>query len=675
MGNTAPIALVTGPIDETVTILLGRDRIWILRMTVFLSTFLIWWPAARLPAASESNEAQIVIHFRAGQQATQLGQFERAVEEYKKVLNLDPNLLEARVNLGLAYHSLGQYSLAVSELSRALRQRPQLLGPHIILGIDYLKLGFPEKAIPPLQRALSIESSNREARRALAACYLAQDNYLKATNQYRELFSLSPEMAEAWFALGHDYLDISARLTTQMARNHPDSAWGVRLAGDLLAERGDWNDAAQDYRKALATDARQPGLHVSLGRAYLGAEKFKEAEAEFRRELELDPKDEQTLLGMAEMELARGNAVLALEKVAQVWEISPEFLALQQELPSVELAPDLARKLITDLQNTSEGPAKHFLLSSLYRVPGELQRTEEHRTAFQSYSDTRQRASADASWEKGNVEPCQAHQYAACIRVLQSRKNLGVAERRWLGKSQLAMRDYGHAADTFAGVLSGEKDSEEATYWLVRTYQKLAAESFDRVDELSPDSWRAHELRAESYKLRQAFNDAIRELTLAIQLQPNEVGLHEGLGDLYLTRNLFEQARAELEKSLALEPARSRSLFLLGRLYVRQRESEKAIPYLQKALRYQPDLIEASAALGTAYLRLGQAASAVPELMRASPYDYYGDVHYQLYLAYRKLGKGDLARKALAGSQELRRKSAERHQAKVAGAVEVDSVE
>ena len=676
MGNNAPVALVTGLIDETVTTLWSSDRLWILRMMVFLSTFLIWWPAARLPAASESNEAQIVAHFRAGQQATQLGQFERAVEEYKKVLNLDPNLLEARVNLGLAYHSLGQYSLAVSELSRALRRRPELLGPCIILGIDYLKLGFPEKAIPPLQRALSIESSNREARRALAACYLAQDNYLKATNQYRELFSLSPEMAEAWFALGHDYLDISARLTTQMARNHPDSAWGVRLAGDLLTERGEWNDAALDYRKALAAEPRQPGLRASLGRAYLGAEKFKEAEAEFRSELELDPKDEQTLLGMAEMELARGNAVLALEKVAQVWEISPEFLALQQEFPSVELAPDLARKLMTDLQITSESPAKYFLLSSLYRVLGELQRAEEQRTAFQSYLvDTRQRASADASREKGNVEPCQAHQHAACIRVLQSRKNLGVAERRWLGKSQLALRDYGHAADTFAGVLSGEKDSEEATYWLVRTYQRLAAESFDRVEELSPDSWRAHELRAESYKLRQAFNDAIRELTLAIQLQPNEVGLHETLGELYLTRNLFEQARAELEKSLALEPARARSLFLLGRLYVRQRESEKAIPYLQKALRYQPDLIEASAALGTAYLRLGQAASAVPELQRASPYDYYGDVHYQLYLAYRKLGKGDLARKALAGSQELRRKSAERHQAKVAGAVEVDSVE
>ncbi len=662
-------------IDETVSILWGRGRLWIIWMTVLVSTYLISWPSRRVPVASESNEAEIVAHFRAAQQATQVGQIERAVEEYKKVLNLAPNLLEARVNLGLAYHSLGQYSLAVSELSRPLRQRPELLGPSIILGIDYLKLGFPEKAIPPLQRALGMESSNREARRALAACYLAQDNYLEAANQYRELFSLSPEKAEAWFAIGHDYVDISARLTSQMARNHPDSAWGSRLAGDVLAERGGWNDAAQDYRRGLAAEPRQPGLHASLGRAYLGAEKFNEAEAEFRSELELDPKDEQTLLGMAETEVARGKAVLALEKVAQVWEISPEFLALQQEFPSVELAPDLARKLMTDLQNTSEGPAKHFLLSSLDRVLGETQSSEEQRTAFQSYLDTRQRASPDASGGKGNVEPCQAHQHAACIRVLQSRKNLGVAERFWLGRSQLALRDYEHAADTFAIVLSREKDNDEATYWLVRTYQKLVAESFDHVEELSPDSWRAHQLRAEAYNLRQAVNDAIREYKLAIQLQPNEVDLHEALGELCLTKNLYEPARAELEKSLALEPARARSLFLLGRLYLRQRESEKAIPYLQKALRYQPDLIEASAALGTAYLRLGQAASAVPELERASPYDYYGDMHYQLYLAYRKLGKGDLARKALAGSQELRRKSAERHQAKVAGTVEVDSVE
>jgi tetratricopeptide (TPR) repeat protein len=83
-------------------------------------------------------------------------------------------------------------------------------------------------------------------------------------------------------------------------------------------------------------------------------------------------------------------------------------------------------------------------------------------------------------------------------------------------------------------------------------------------------------------------------------------------------------------------------------------------------------MVEASSLLGTAYVRLGQYASAVPELEKAAPFDFYGSVHYQLYLAYRKLGKPELAQKALARSQDLRRSSAESHQAMVSGVADVE---
>jgi tetratricopeptide (TPR) repeat protein len=113
-------------------------------------------------------------------------------------------------------------------------------------------------------------------------------------------------------------------------------------------------------------------------------------------------------------------------------------------------------------------------------------------------------------------------------------------------------------------------------------------------------------------------------------------------------------------------------LCLLRRFYVGKHEIEKAVPYLQKALRYQPDMAEASDLLGTAYVRLGQDGKAVPELERAAPFDFYGGVHYQLSLAYRKLGKVELANQPLARSEELRRTSAARHQAIVSGVAEVE---
>jgi tetratricopeptide (TPR) repeat protein len=78
-------------------------------------------------------------------------------------------------------------------------------------------------------------------------------------------------------------------------------------------------------------------------------------------------------------------------------------------------------------------------------------------------------------------------------------------------------------------------------------------------------------------------------------------------------------------------------------------------------------LAEANGLLGTAYVRLGQFANAIPKLEKAAPLDHYGNVHYQLFLAYRKLGQAELAQKALARSQDLRRSSLERDQALIMG--------
>jgi len=249
---------------------------------------------------------------------------------------------------------------------------------------------------------------------------------------------------------------------------------------------------------------------------------------------------------------------------------------------------------------------------------------------------------------------------------------LTASEQLLLGRTQFTLRQNEAAAETFGRLLALDKGNVETSYWLARSYVALGAECFARLEESYPQSWRAHQLTGEGYALRGATNDAIKEFQLAIQLRPDDAELHEALGELYLTKNADEEARAELEKALALDSFRSHALCLLGRMYVRKRETEKAVPYLQAALRYQPDLVEACSLLGTAYVRLGQYASAVPELQKAASSDFYGNVHYQLYLAYLKLGQPELAQKALARSEELRRTSAEKHQALVSGVGDVE---
>jgi tetratricopeptide (TPR) repeat protein len=280
-----------------------------------------------------------------------------------------------------------------------------------------------------------------------------------------------------------------------------------------------------------------------------------------------------------------------------------------------------------------------------------------------------------AAWQKNadhatlhaKEDPCRAHRYSRCIDSLKGNSNVTGAERLALGKAYFALQQYEQAASTLEQVPDAAGENAQASYWLERSYQARAAQTYARLEESFPNSWRTYQLRAERYAFGVNLDYAVKELQAALELHPNEPELHEALGQLYLNDQNFEAAESELEKALTLDGSRAHTLYLLGRAYMDQRENQKAVSYLERALRLQPSLAEANTWLGTAYLRLGQTANAVPRLEKAASSDHYGNVHYQLYLAYRKLGQTERAQKALARSQDLRKNALAQDQAVIMG--------
>jgi tetratricopeptide (TPR) repeat protein len=614
--------------------------------------------------AQQPTEEAIATHFQAGQQAIKSGQLELAVTEFKKVLALSPDLAEAQVNLGLAYHLLGQYADSTAVLAKVARRQPDLAPANLFLGIGYLKLGSPRKAVPPLEQVVRVDPGNREARRALAACRLAGDDYREAARQFQALFPLEPEKPEAWYRLGRDYTDAASRLVRRMSLEHRRTAWGHRLAGDLYYQTERWEMAAQEYLEALAVERAQAGLDAALGSAYLHQGKAPEARAEFSKELERDPQDEQARLGLAEVSLAAGEVDAAWEQIDHLWKNSPEFLAAQSDFPRIELGGDLAKRLIAGFHRSATDGPSHFLLAGLYRIAGDNQKAQEQQTELERLTKSNQQGRSRNPQETPE-RLCRARRYTACAQALESNAKLDAAGYLLLGKARLAMRQLAPASDAFAAALALAGDGPEILYHLARSYQVLADASFSRMEELAPNSWRTHQMRGEAYKLRYDDAKAIREYERAAELRPDTPELYEELGFLYQHNSLPDQARAALEKTLKLEPSRARALYLLGQLYVNGREQEKGIPYLQKALRYDANLLEARAFLGRAYLRAGKPQAAATEIEKALSLDFYGDLHYLLFRAYKALGKTELARAALKRSGEMRKNSLARDRDKL----------
>ena len=656
--SSSPLRFIPGPAIQS----LGRRGYsGIQAVVLFLLALSLLMPGR---AAAQSSAPDIATPFRAGQAALRQGDFHRAVEDFKKVLELDPGLLEAEVNLGLAYQSLLDYDSAVRYLSHALSVRPNLAGVDVIVGMDYIKLGSPEKAAPYIERALKLDPSSLDAHDAMALYCLTQENLQGAAEQYRKVADLSPDKPEALFKIGHQYLDLAVRLAYRGARQYPDSVWGHRFLGDMLFQRNLWEDAGREYQKALAIGPRLSGLHTLLGESYLHTGKLDEAEAEFRRDLQLDSKYEQAWLGLANVQLAKGQAAESLASVSAIWKSSPEFLKLRPEFPSIDLKKENVEACLSRLQDQPEGPAKHFLLSALYASINETASSERESQSFQNDLSKWERADSQT---RADADSCKLHRYSQCVAWLQKTRPMTSSAYLLLGKTYFTLQQYERAAEALAKVHGDKNANSEASYWLEHSYQALGAESYAQLEASFPDSWRTHELRAEGFALRQDRDNAIKEYEAALHLRPDAAELHESLGEFYLDNQSEQDAQVELAKAETLDGSRTKTLYLLGRLYVLENENEKAVPVLERALKLQPNLNEANGLLGTAYIRMGKFADAVRPLERAAPLDHMGNIHYQLYQAYRKLGETELARKALARSQDIRRSSLEHDQALIMG--------
>lgn len=613
-------------------------------------------------AQGGGSDASTADRFRIGQEVLAAGRFADAEAEYRAVLEADPGLTEARANLGLVLFLQGEYAAAASEFERASAENPDLPAARLFLGLSHLRLGAPGEAIPLLERSIKDSPGNLEARRALAACYVAEGDYAGAVREFQAAHALGKDRTEAWHALGRNYMNLMSELAGRLVSRQPDSVWAARLGADMLGLSRAWEAAAQYYETALEKRPDAPGLRAGLGAARLRLGDADAAAREFQAELRADPHSEQARLGLAEVSLLRGDAAGAMEQVAAVWRSFPEWLAGRPAFPVGEVAPAAAAELLASVPAVDSGPAR-FLQAALLDAAGDPDAADRQWALLES-AVPRETPAQEPQLSPADL--CRRHRYGACAARLESEPSLTRADLLLLGRAYFALRRYDRAAVAFTHAMRGAEDAvPEGAYWTVRTLQLLADQCFRQVEELEPGSWRVHQMRAEAHRQRQADDAAIAEYRRAIELKPDEAELHRDLGLLHLLNNAYPEAQQALDRALELDASNPRSLYLVGRLRIARQEHAESIPYLEAALRLDPNLIEARPSLGRAYLRVGRVAEAAAELERGLPLDYYGDIHYSLFQAHRRLGNADAAKQALDRSVAMRKRSFVRDRAKL----------
>jgi tetratricopeptide (TPR) repeat protein len=371
-----------------------------------------------LPCSSQSSRQQeIESHARKAAEYLKESKPELAAPEFRAIVALDPNNVDARGNLGVVLFFQGAYADAIPQLRAALKLKATLWKIQALLGIAEKRTGDIEAGRRDLEQAfpkVQEEKIRIETGMELIEIYSAASELDKAGTTVNALRKLDPTNEAVLYAAYRLYSDLAAESLLSLSVVDPNSARMHQAMAHELAKRGNTAEAIENYRMALKLDPRLPGLHFELAdmlRTLSSPEARQEAETEYKSALEMNPFDEQSECRLGEIALQRDDLKEANERFSRALQLQPADPEASIGLAKVFMTMDQPQKaeplLLHALQVDPTDALAHFRLSTIYRQAGRTADAKRELEEYQKYKQMKEKLRAiyhDLHQEQGMGE-------------------------------------------------------------------------------------------------------------------------------------------------------------------------------------------------------------------------------------------------------------------------------
>ncbi len=251
---------------------------------------------ALLPAALVAQEANPDQLLKQAIEEQQHGDFSAAIRDYRKVLELRPSEVQAKVNLGAALVHTGQFDEGIAMYRSALTslkdKNPVLLN----LALAYFKKGDFENARQQFVILHDAQPNSLQVVILLGDCDVRTGKSDAALALLEPLESKYSQNMDFEYVLGTALIATKGRRREGVARIEKvakagSDASAYMLAGATLLDLNEYEAARQDLEEALRLNPRLPKLYTLVGTARDKTGDVKDAEPAFREALKTNPDD------------------------------------------------------------------------------------------------------------------------------------------------------------------------------------------------------------------------------------------------------------------------------------------------------------------------------------------------------------------------------------------------
>jgi len=395
-------------------------------------------------------------------------------------------------------------------------------------------LQAPE-ALKTAQKAVAAGPTSAEAHDALAEALLAVGRAADASAGFRKALELSPRLVRARVRLAVALLlegktaeaVAEARKATE---EEPKSGAAFAVLGTaILAENPkSWNDAIAQAQQGAFLAPRNPAVQVAVGQIFAAAGNFDQAANAFRKALDTDPGYGPARLALVKAQIARGDKEAALRDARQ----------LATDMPGSGEAQRLLGELL--LRGNEYVDAGNILERAVAAAPGSA---ETYAMLGSAYQFSRRSEEAASAYQKavelapGNTDYRTTY---GLLLGITGEHEVGVAELRKV----IATPGY------------KSSDAHVNLGWIYRnmkppkTDESIAA--YKKALEINPKEEQAALGLGWAYSYTRLWDESIAAFKKAAELDPKVAGeAYNGMAWCYIFKRDAAEARAFMQKAQA----------------------------------------------------------------------------------------------------------------------------
>jgi tetratricopeptide (TPR) repeat protein len=246
----------------------------------------------KLKTIDNSIDNDSVSHYNSGEKYYEGGNFDQAIVEFTKTIELNPNYIDAYQYRAIAYVQLREYDLALADLDKAISLNPDDAYLFHVRGVFYKEIGDFDRALADQNKAIDLDPQYVDAYLERGISYGSKGDYDNALADFNKAIELDPSYALPYNSRGYTYFLLSDYESALVDFNKaikfdPNIIEAYQNRGALYGITGDHNRAVADFNKVIELNPNDALAYFNRGLSYKFLGEISDAIKDFEHVLEI----------------------------------------------------------------------------------------------------------------------------------------------------------------------------------------------------------------------------------------------------------------------------------------------------------------------------------------------------------------------------------------------------